>query len=237
VQITAMGGNLSIIRHQEALVPATDFDADDSPLKLTDQERQLIDSTWNHLTTCSDGNVEEELGVRIFLRIFELDPSIMGAFPNFGGIQSYEAMRKNVMIRLHGRRFVRAVRSVVENLDALDVTAVPNLDRLGRKHQEFHGFHIEYLRTFESAMDDVFRQALGRKFDRTTRRAWRKVFKLITSTVMRGYEDKRTCPVAATTTSTTAAAATTTTTTTTAQNASTAMPNDVNGSCNASHAD
>ena len=175
-----MGGNLSIIRRQEAPPTAKDADnADDAAcLSLTDHERQLIDSTWTQLTNSRDSNFEEELGVRIFMRIFELDPAIRDAFPQFVGLHTRDAMRQNVMFRCHGRRFVRAVRSVVDNLDSLGVTAVPNLNLLGRKHRHIHGFHTDYLRTFEAAMEDVWRETLGRRFDKTTRHAWRKVFKL-----------------------------------------------------------
>jgi len=214
MQSAVMGGNLSITRHHEASPPTTDCDdVSETSFTLNDQERQLIDSTWKHLTTSGDDNFEEDLGVRIFIRIFELEPAIWDAFPNFGAVQSREAMRKNSAIRCHGRRFMRAVRSVVDNIDTLDVIAVPNLDLLGRKHREFHGFRKDYLRTFEAAIEDVWREALGRKFDKPTRGAWRKVFKLITSTVLHGYEEKRSpCSVAAD------------------QKATTATPNDINGS-------
>jgi len=190
-----MGGNLSIIRRQEASPAATDYDnVDDAYLSLTDHERQLIDSTWKQLTTSSEANFEEELGVRIFQRIFELNPAIRDVFPNFVELRDRDAMQRNVVFRCHGCRFVRAVRSIVDNIDSLGVTAVPNLNLLGRKHREFHGFRTDYLRTYEAAMEDVWREALGRKFDKPARLAWRKVFKLITSTVLQGYEQKDPIP-------------------------------------------
>ena len=218
-----MGGNLSISRQQEAAPPASNSDnIDDTSLALTDQERQLIDTTWEQLTTETEGNVDEELGVRTFIRIFELNPNVREAFPIFTELRTHEAMRRNVVFRCHGRRFVRAVRFVVDHLDDLDVIAVPNLDLLGRKHQEFHGFRAEYLRTYEAAMENVWKESLGRRFDKATRRAWRKVFRLITSRVLFGYEQKTTCPAV------TAAAAAA------ASDQKTTAPNDVNGSlaCN-----
>jgi len=218
-----MGGKLTVGRSDEP--PASDHDNnddDDVPFSLTDDERQLIDSTWKQLTASGDADcdADEELGVRVFIRIFELDPAVMDAFPHFGALPDLRAMRRNVMFRMHGRRFVRAVRSVVDNLDSLGVTAVPNLDLLGRKHRDFHGFRTDYLRTFEAAMEDIWLEVLGRRFDKTTRRAWRKVFKLITSTVMHGYEEKRTCPAD--------------TATTVSEQTTAATPNDINGSlaCN-----
>lgn len=216
-----MGGKLTVSRSDEPLAADHDNDDDDVPFALTDHERQLIDSTWKQLTASgeADCDADEELGVRVFMRIFELDPAVMDAFPHFGALPDLRAMRRNVMFRMHGRRFLRAVRSVVDNLDSLGVTAVPNLDLLGRKHRDFHGFRTDYLRSFEAAMEDVWREELGRRFDKTTRRAWRKVFKLITSTVMHGYEEKKTRAAD--------------TATAVSEQTTAATPNDINGSLQA----
>jgi len=214
-----MGGKLSASCHDQASsTAATDHDLADTSFALTDNERKLIDSTWKQLIASSDTNFEEELGVRVFIRIFELDPSITEAFPHFVGLLGdHESMRRNVMFRCHGRRFLRAVRSIVDNLDSLGVTAVPNLDLLGRKHRNIHGFRGEYLRTFEAAMEGVWREALGRKYDKSTSVAWRKVFKLITSTVLHGYEASRNSPLGETSA-------------TKAEQKTVATPNDINGS-------
>jgi len=189
-----MGGKLSLMRCQEASHPVAlqHNNADENTFTLTDRERQLIDSTWKQLTGSTGHESDEELGVRVFMRIFEIDPAIREVFPHFVGLNDREAMRRNVMFRCHGRRFVRAVRSVVDNLDSLEVIAVPNLDLLGRKHRAIHGFQTDYLRTFEQAMEDVWSEELGRKFDKSACLVWRKIFKLITSRVLYGYEDKTT---------------------------------------------
>lgn len=218
-----MGGNLTISRRQEeASSSSLVVNSEDAAFfSLTDHERHLIDSTWKHLTASySDvGDSEEELGVLVFMRIFELQPAIRDSFPLFQSLNDREAMRRNVIFRCHGLRFVRAVRSVVDNLDALAVTAVPNLDLLGRKHQGIHGFKADYLLTYETAMEDIWAETLGRKFDKSTCAAWRKVFRLITSSLLGGYERS---------VDTSAAAAATVDRTTAV------TPNDVNGSvaCN-----
>jgi Globin len=148
----------------------------------------------------------DELGVLIFLRIFEIAPETRDAFPMFRRFTDRSALVGNVVFRCHGRRFVRAVQSVVENIDSLDVVARPNLELLGRRHRDFPGFHARYL-VYETAMDDIWRSQLGRRrYGPATRRAWRKVFRLITSTVNEGYVDdtdgntgKECCPSAAST--------------------------------------
>lgn len=161
--------------------------------QLTEDERQIIERTWRQLAVEGSNEDVNDIGVRVFTRIFQLAPDVKSAFPMFGNLETPEQMSKNVMFRCHGKRFFRAVQSVVEHLDSLDVFVVPNLNVLGRQHRHFDGFEPRYLATFETAMEEVWKEVLGRAFDQRARKAWRKVFKLITSTVQRGYEDGPSC--------------------------------------------
>jgi hypothetical protein len=80
-------------------------------------------------------------------------------------------------------------QATINNLDALDVIIEPNLHQLGRKHTAFHGFHPEHLEAFEAAMEDVWRSELGHaRFTVEVQRAWNKIFHLITSKVLEGYQ-------------------------------------------------
>lgn len=78
----------------------------------------------------------------------------------------------------------------MKNLDALDVVVQPTLHHLGTRHTNFKGFHPEYLDTFLQAMEEVWSEELGWwRFDRLSRKAWRKIFRMITSSVHGGYEE------------------------------------------------
>jgi hypothetical protein len=185
-------------------------------LVLSESEKKVIKETWTRLQkptadqmaitapTSPDATIADqeaayaaavsrqldEIGVEIFLRIFEIAPETRDAFPMFRRISERSMLVSNVVFRCHARRFVRAVQSVVDNIDLLDMVARPNLELLGRRHRDFTGFKPSYLRAFETAMEDVWRHQLGRRrFGPTSRRAWRKVFKMITSNVLAGYVD------------------------------------------------
>ena len=198
------------------------------PVTLSDSEKEIIKQTWRHLqkppssppkksgngvvagnnsTHRGDENLDraveyrqlDEMGVLVFMRIFEIAPETRDAFPQFKRLVDRADLLGNVMFRCHARRFVRAVQSVVDNIDSLDIVARPNLERLGRKHREFTGFRPSYLQAFETAMDEIWRDQLGRRrYGPSTRRAWKKVFELITSTVLDGYIEDDDDEVAAT---------------------------------------
>ena len=151
---------------------------------LTDEEQAVTQRTWSQLQS---GEVQA-MGVTIFLRIFELAPETKKTFPAFRNL-SKEELVTNVMFRSHATRFMKAVEVTMNNLDALDVIIIPNLKQLGRVHTGINGFKVEYLDVFEVAMEEVWTAELGKQFDDATRKAWKKIFHLITSKVMEGYED------------------------------------------------
>lgn len=150
---------------------------------LSDEEKALVVDTWRRLANDPVG-----IGIDVFLRIFQRAPDAKRAFPSFTALSERQLV-DNVMFRSHATRFVRAVDFVMSNLDALDVIVVENLKRLGRYHAaSVDEFRVEYLTVFEAAMTDVWAQRLGGfYFDATTRRAWTKIFRLITSHVSDGY--------------------------------------------------
>ena len=151
---------------------------------LTDEEQAVTKRTWSQLQS---GEVQA-MGVTIFLRIFELAPETKKTFPAFRNL-SKEELVTNVMFRSHATRFMKAVEVTMNNLDALDVIIIPNLKQLGRVHTGINGFKVEYLDVFEVAMEEVWTAELGKQFDDAARKAWKKIFHLITSKVMEGYED------------------------------------------------
>lgn len=152
---------------------------------LSEGELNAAKTTWTHLQATQN---MQALGVRTFLRIFELEPRTKDAFEAFRGLDSDE-LTNNVLFRSHATRFMKAVEVTMNNLDALDVIIIPNLKHLGRRHTDFPGFHLEYLRAFEVAMEEIWTDVLGSEYSGDCRLAWRKIFGLITSKVMEGYHE------------------------------------------------
>lgn len=168
---------------------------------LTDDERKKILETWTLLsappspppppqTSSSSSTTSsglQETGVLFFLRFFQLAPDAKEAFP-FRDLDDPELLRRNIVFRSHAMRFMRAVEAVTANLDLLDLTVIPNLLSLGRRHTSIHGFQAKYLRVFEEAMTDVWSEILGQKFNKTARTAWKKIFHLIADTLLQGSQ-------------------------------------------------
>lgn len=160
---------------------------------LTEEELTSARTTWVRLQATRN---MQAMGVKIFLRIFELEPETKEAFESFRTL-SRDELVTNVLFRSHATRFMKAVEVTMNNLDALDVIIVPNLKHLGRLHTDFSGFHVEYLKAFEVAMEEVWEEELGGSvFSGDCQLAWRKIFGLITSKVMEGYNEPK--PEAAT---------------------------------------
>lgn len=165
---------------------------------ITDDERKKILETWTLLSappppsspptsssTTSSGL--QETGVLFFLRFFQLAPDAKEAFP-FRDLADADLLRRNLVFRSHAMRFMRAVEAVTANLDLLDLTVIPNLLSLGKRHASIHGFQTKYLGVFEEAMADVWSEVLGQKFNKTARTAWKKIFHLIADTLLQGSQ-------------------------------------------------
>lgn len=157
---------------------------------LSDIERALVRGTWTRLSRDPITN-----GVRVFLRIFELAPSIGKAFQTSLEGKSVAARPLSELVhdqlfRHHATRFMRAVDAVMCNLDALDVIVIPNLIRLGRFHAlSVVHFDPFYLDVFVEAMLDVWASVLGRDcFTIDACNAWVKIFRLIAISVLEGYK-------------------------------------------------
>lgn len=133
---------------------------------LTDVEKSIILSDWGRLQQ-RDLDRQREMGVRIFLRIFELAPGARNAFPGFRDVSDPSTLVNNATFRTHATRFMRVVAGVVDNLDDLDVIVLPNLIQLGKIHLGSAGDLLvrEHFDAFERAMTDVWAAELrSRKY-------------------------------------------------------------------------
>jgi len=153
---------------------------------LTAEESAILKSEWSRLSRVN----QQDMGMRIFLRIFELEPSTKRSFPELLDLEGEELM-SNTLFRCHGARFMRAVAAAVDNVDALDLVVIPNLIQLGRLHQSVDGLSWRHLKAFEQAMADVWAAELDLSSswsNSTSAAVWSKVFRLITSKVYEGFQ-------------------------------------------------
>jgi hypothetical protein len=124
---------------------------------LSPAEKAIILADWNRLLQ-RDPVRHQEMGYRIFLRIFELAPSARLTFDAFRDVVGRDQLLENSTFRMHATRFMRVVAGVVDNIDDLDVIVVPNLIQLGRIHRTISSEKIlrEHFDAFEQAMTEVW---------------------------------------------------------------------------------
>lgn len=153
---------------------------------LTAPEREILKSDWSQLMRVD----HQDLGMRVFLRIFELEPSTKRSFPELYDLEG-EQLMSNTLFRCHAARFMRAVAAAVDNVDALDLVVVPNLIQLGRMHRSVNGLRWSHLHAFEQAMAEIWAAKLNVSSSwssSTSATVWSKVFRLITSKVYEGFQ-------------------------------------------------
>lgn len=152
---------------------------------LTPTQKARALSTWAHLC---DTSTPTDRGMRVFLRIFEINPSAKTLF-KFKDLPN-EDLHRNSLFKGHATRFMKSVEFTMQNLDALDVIVNPTLISIGHKHVHINGFHPDYLETFHVALMDIWEEDLGKKFAKETREAWKQIFNLITRKVYEGFQEE-----------------------------------------------
>lgn len=151
---------------------------------ISEREKLLIRRTWRIISNNMPG-----LGASIFLKIFAIKPSVKQIFP-FRDITGDELIR-NHHFRGHASRFMQAIGAAVDNIDALDKTMVPLLNRLGRQHVNYAGFNVDDFDTFVSAIIQVLGKELGTKFTNDVSTAWRHLAEYIIFSLKKGYHDAK----------------------------------------------
>jgi Globin len=128
---------------------------------LAPSEKAIILADWARLQQ-HDQVRRQEMGYRIFLRIFELAPSARTTFDAFRDLVDRDQLLHNATFRMHSARFMRVVAGVIDNIDDLDVIVIPNLLQLGRIHRTLASERIlrEHFDAFERAMSEVWAQEL-----------------------------------------------------------------------------
>jgi len=98
---------------------------------FTAEEKRLLRKTWSQLqqqTVLSDGvrkmdsSHDVNRGVRVFLRIFELEPEAQSVFSDFQHVSRPSDLIANPVFRSHAKRFMTAV----------DMTSLPSRDMTSR---------------------------------------------------------------------------------------------------------
>ena len=145
---------------------------------FSQHQKNILRETWTIINS-------RDHGVEIFTLIFERKPSAKKLFP-FRDLQGKDLL-ENPLFRAHAARFMSAISSIIENLDALDVAFIPTLNRLGAVHGWIVGFEEEYLNVFIASIIHVIIKYIGEKNSEEVEETWTHLGQFLKDKLMEGY--------------------------------------------------
>jgi hemoglobin-like flavoprotein len=136
---------------------------------ITDQQKALVESTWEQVRPISDKAAELFYG-----KLFELDPSLRPLFKGDMKTQGAKLM-KTLGIAVNGLR----------NLEAI----VPVVQDLGKRHVGY-GVERAHYGTVAAALLWTLEQGLGPAFTPEVKDAWATVYGVLSSVMIEAAEAK-----------------------------------------------
>ena len=151
---------------------------------LTKDQKQAIRSCWEVMAIN-----KENMARQIYLRVFERRPEVkdLFAFREAWG----DELITDPEFRSHILGFMAAIQKGVEDLDNLDLTYAPFLQRLGAKHTRTSGFNAENFSEFENAILHILRRELSNEYNMEKEEAWKLFLKYIIDTMCEGYDERK----------------------------------------------
>ena len=155
---------------------------------FTYHQKCLVRETWSKIS-----HDQIEIGMQIFLKLFELKPEAKALFP-FRDLDD-AALTSNSLFRCHSMRFMLAIGGTVAHLDALDLSCGPTFVLLGRRHLWIGDFlESGYLDAFVESVACVFEELLllngnGNGGANEVHDAWKCVFQFVVDKMVEGYKE------------------------------------------------
>lgn len=147
---------------------------------MSEEQQQLIRLTWKPLN--------EDLtsvGKQVFLKIFEMQPSVKQMFP-FRHVWG-DSLIRHPQFQAHVNRFMLTVAEAVANMANINAFG-ESLYVLGQGHTQHRGFSAGYFDAFLSSMMFVWQQEL--KMNSETKEAWGTLLQFIMNKLKEGYTDQ-----------------------------------------------
>ena len=129
----------------------------------------------------------KETGLQVFLKLFELCPSIKKLF-SIENVPS-SMLAKNVFIKAHGTRVMTTLATVIDGLQ--DIERNNNSLRrllfvLGQQHKRLDGFRREYFEIFYESLMWQWGRCLGYAFTPDVADTWSHLFVFIIDILEKG---------------------------------------------------
>lgn len=163
---------------------------------LTPEQKQLIRISWEVFYKKGE-DIEKltKVGVKMFSRIFDLNPKIKGLFP-YNDMYGKELETDKTFIA-HSTRFMATIASAVRNIDELQTKVGPCFVNLGKRHREFKGLDNQdsgnsFFGVFTGSMMYGLNEELDKDDEnaQAIREAWCKFFDYLIQHVQYGYNSK-----------------------------------------------
>ena len=148
---------------------------------LTDRQKITVKYTWRILATHL-----VETGLKIFNKVFQMNPDIKKAFSKNADSKEFE-LHLDVVWKGHIHRFMSALGGVVESLDNLEDALLPLLMELGETHAQFIDYKPEYFDVFARAMTIIWKEDLGTSYTKVAEESWCQLFNCIKYLMHKGY--------------------------------------------------
>lgn len=149
--------------------------------EISNEDKRIVKKTWKYLSTDI-----VELGVKVFLNLFAVNPATKRVFP-FHDLDGDDLLM-NIRFKGHSTRLMQTLQTVIDNIDALETTAKPLLVEIGKQHYAFQGFHKVYWDACPEAILRTWRDMLQDKFTETKYKAWSDFVAFVIAQLKEGYD-------------------------------------------------
>ena len=149
---------------------------------LNEKQRQLIKSSWEQLQLqCSN------IGKRVFLRVFEEDPTIKAAF-DLGPAWGDDLINSDSFLK-QATLFENSITFVVEHVDELHTKCGPHMMAVGAYHEERSPAMVQHFDSMVKSFLFVWQKELKDGFTTETKHAWETLFGYMVQNVKDGYNN------------------------------------------------
>lgn len=149
-------------------------------MPLTETQKSLVRETWETVE-----QHKNNVGKKMFLRFFETNPEYQKLFPEFKDVDPRE-LENTTALYGHAKRVMKAVENAVSSLDdAFGFAAY--LEELGRRHKS-RALKPAYLDAMQEALMYTVKELLNHQWTHETEEAWNKLFRFISSTMIKGLQ-------------------------------------------------
>jgi hemoglobin-like flavoprotein len=138
---------------------------------ITKRQIELIEKSWDFVITNTD-----EAGMIFYSRLFYLDPSLRSLFKEDLTVQS--------------EKLVAMITFIVHKLRRID-DVMDEIRSLGQRHTNYN-VKKEHFQTVGQALLWMLEKNLHNRWNEELKNAWKAVYDVLATTMMRGFEHNAT---------------------------------------------